>query len=146
MKKRATRGGKETVYLAGAVAGLSQEEAAGWRRKASERLSPYYLVYDPMRDKDVTREYDPEAIFCRDMLEVSWSDILLVEMDREQSPYIGTAMEIYAAYKNGARVILWGGANRDSYFLMHCTSARLDTLDGALDYLVRAAGGGDDRG
>lgn len=126
---------RKTIYLCGAIEGLAQGEATNWRNTAKEALKDMYDVIDPMDGKDVSKEYDPVWIVQTDMRNVSNSNILLVEMTHENKAYIGTGMEIRAAYCWGKKVYVWGMANRKSYFLRYHTDKFFDTLGQAVEYL-----------
>lgn len=126
---------RKTIYLCGAIEGLTQEEATGWRNTAKEVLKDKYDVIDPMDGKDVSKEYDPVWIVQTDMRNVSNSNILLVEMTHENKACIGTAMEIREAYCWDIKIYVWGTANWNSYFLRYHTDMFFDTLGQAIEYL-----------
>lgn len=110
---------KPTVYLCGPINGCTDEEAEGWRREATEKLSPIYDVLDPM-----TRDYrgigagNESEIVLGDQADIDIADAVLVNALR---PSWGTAMEVFYAYEEGKPVIAFVGHQRPSPWLKyHC--------------------------
>jgi hypothetical protein len=125
------------VYLAGSIYGkASLAEANDWRLKATEKLEAAgYIVLNPLRDKEEGIEYMPDFIVHRDLDDIKRASILLVEMNTPGVPIAGTSMEIRKAFDWGKRIILWGTANRGSYWLQYHKTEWVDTLEEALDLL-----------
>ena len=126
----------QTVYLSGSINGhATWHLATGWRLYATEILEAAdFTVLNPLR-KWKTTDPDCVTVVNRDLQDIAQSDILLVEMDYEIMPYIGTAMEIRYAWEREKTIILWGTANQDSHWLNYHASRWFDTLDDALEYL-----------
>src|SRR5438128_1949417 len=96
------------LYLAGAISGLSWEQATGWRRRAARELALYGIkTFSPLRYKDflesetsIQDSYPdfalatPKAIYTRDKWDVSRCDILFVNLLGTTRVSIGTVMEI----------------------------------------------------
>ena len=130
----------KTVYLAGAIDHASPDFAVGWRREATARLKAAgYGVLDPTIGKDFsdpninTTAYTPKQIVETDKAMIKRADILLVEMSRDDIPYIGTSMEILYAWERGKEIIVWGGS--ESYWVRYHASRIFKTLSEALDYI-----------
>ena len=94
------------VYLCGPMTGCTDEEASGWRKEASLRLSRWsILCLDPMV-RDYRNNYTLEnskAIVEEDKLDIQLSDVVLVNYYK---PSVGTSMEIIHAWERNRRVIL----------------------------------------
>lgn len=99
------------VYLAGGITGLSFKEASEWRDHARERLWDFsggrIVAYDPLRFKDYLADEteladtyarnimsSQRSIYARDRLDVSRSDLVLVNLLNAPRVSIGTVMEI----------------------------------------------------
>ena len=132
----------KTVYLAGAIDHASPDFAVGWRREATERLEAAgYKVLDPTIGKDFsdpninTTAYTPKQIVETDKAMIKRADILLVEMSRDDIPYVGTSMEILYAWERSKQIVVWGGPK--SYWVRYHATKILDTLPEALAYIER---------
>lgn len=132
----------KTVYLAGGINGhVGWDYPTRWRQTAKEKLEAAgYHVLDPLRGSVVngnsTVIADILAIVDRDLLDIAQCDVLLVEMDWPEAPYIGTAMEIRYAWERNKEIVMWGEANRSSAWLWYHKSKWFDTLMIALEYLI----------
>ncbi|MDI3548151.1 MAG: hypothetical protein PWR10_1803 [Halanaerobiales bacterium] len=127
---------KPVVYLAGSINGHSAwAVATEWRLYAAGVLETAgFKVLNPLRGRKPT-DTNSKDIVERDLQDIVQANILLVEMDHDQMPYIGTSMEIRYAWERGKEIILWGRANRGSHWLKYHATAWFDDLEGALDYL-----------
>lgn len=131
----------KTIYLAGSICSDEEDFCRSWRKKATERLARKgFNIYNPISDKSLDKSYDPDYIFYTDMKMIEKSDILLVEMTREDYSYIGTSMEIFFAHQKKMPVYIWGNANKKNYFLRATVKKRFDELDHAIAYLETAWG------
>ena len=129
------------VYLAGAVDGLSREQARGWRKKAAEKLRKANLIIiDPtlVVNPNITHKAGDVVYKC--FQGVADADILLVEMSKNNYGYIGTATEMCWAWAQRKPIIVWGQANRQSYFLKYYASKMFGTLDEALVHIIDQEG------
>lgn len=129
-----------TVYLAGAIDRVSAEYATGWRQKAKRILREVGLdVIDPTEGKELEREdvnttlYTPAEIVETDLRAIERSDVLLVEMSRDDIPYIGTSMEIRQAYVWGKKIVVWG--NPTSYWVRYHADYICEGLDEAIEWI-----------
>lgn len=126
----------ETVYLCGGINGLSDDEAKGWRAKATAALSGTFDVLDPMaRDYRGQEAANVKAIVEGDLADIDAADVLLVRADR---PSWGTAMEVFHAFRSGKRVVAFGLADAfaPSPWLLYHTERVFADLDGALVHLL----------
>lgn len=83
-------------YLAGAINGMSDTEANGWRTDA-KILMPHIEWLDPMsRDYRGKEAENVEAIVQGDLADIAASDVILVYAVR---PSWGTAMEVVYAHQ-----------------------------------------------
>lgn len=82
-----------TVYLAGGINGLSDEDANDWRDKAKRLLPREIGVLDPMsRDYRGVEDANVEAIVSGDLADIAKCDAVIAYCPR---PSWGTAMEIH---------------------------------------------------
>ena len=122
-----------TVYLAGGINGLSDEDANDWREHAKGRLKCDTL--DPMR-RDYRGKEDESVgeIVHGDLEDIDKSDVVLASCVR---PSWGTAMEIhyaaYIAHKPVFAVVPEGRAV--SPWLRYYTEAVYATFDEAVDHI-----------
>ncbi len=130
----------KTVYLCGAIEGLSKEQAFAWRDIAKRELGGRYIVLDPLDNDDRMTE---KEIFEADIKNVEEADIILTEMSHPDKAYIGTSMELWHAYRLGKEIIVWGRANQKNLFLNQVTTERFGMLLTALCYLNGRATEGD---
>lgn len=92
-----------TVYLAGGINGLSDEEAKNWREQFKD-LRPDLTYLDPMSRDCRGKEADHyEDIVEMDILDIGNSDIVLANC---ATPSWGTGMEILLAYEMEKMVIV----------------------------------------
>jgi nucleoside 2-deoxyribosyltransferase len=131
----------KTVYLAGSIyRRRSLSEANKWRLYAKEKLEAAgYDVINPLDGKRDGIEYDAHEIVRDDLAAIRRSHVLLVEMDNPRLPYIGTSMEIFFASTYGKTVILWGRANKKSYWLRAHAHRWFRSLDEAIEHLRKEA-------
>lgn len=94
---------KPLIYLAGAIDGISVDDAKEWRNEVKEKLSDIYDFIDPTEFYGTTVEI-VEAGFDG----VGRCDLVLAEMNRTDRPYVGTSMEIREAFTQNKLVIVWG--------------------------------------
>ncbi len=126
---------KPTVYLAGGINGLSDEEAKGWRDVAARELQSLYDILDPMvRDFRGIEDQNVEEIVTGDLLDISITDALIVRAER---PSWGTAMELVYAKELGKYVIVFGAGDRPSPWLVFHSDKQVDTLEAAVAEAVR---------
>src|SRR5262245_32560786 len=70
------------VYLCGSIGGKTQEEARGWRLRATTLLAPEFGVLDPLRDIEATRGvFDATARIDARETSRAFSDNEIVERD-----------------------------------------------------------------
>lgn len=142
------------VYLAGAIAGISGQDATDWRRYASERLRDLHIeAMSPMRAKgELSRApkisstfhdyeargvfYTPAGVMTRDHADVMRADALLVNLLGTKSISAGTAMELAWAWdhhKPAVIAIEEGNPHLDHPMIFQAMPFRVATLDDAID-------------
>lgn len=125
------------VYLAGAIDGVSREQATGWRAKATEALWKADIgAIDPTKTLDAKGMCEPNFVIYASYIAVRGADILLVEMDNPAHGYIGTAVEMAWAWERKKPIIVWGTANRHSHFLRYYATRIFDTLEEAIAHII----------
>lgn len=133
----------KTVYLAGAINGLSYKEATNWRDKASSELTlKGYNVLDPMRGKtalsnkpiikDSELIYKPEHILRRDLWDIKHSDIIIANLENLMAyPMIGTLMELGYILNSNKKCYLFNVPKEHinhPFFYQYCKKNNLNEL------------------
>lgn len=130
------------VYLAGPITNLPIEEAAAWRREAKTKLEAAGIrALNPLREKDlndpnVNTNLDHREVVERDLQDIQNSSIVLVDF-RKNVNIIGSAMEIAYARMWGKKIFVFGQAYRKHYWVRYHVDRFFDTLDEALEAIVR---------
>jgi len=91
---------QRTVYLAGPMEHVSQEEAQGWRDHAKTILHMNSVItLDPCRRLHSFNVREMRSIFELDMRDINECDMILANLNDPKIPKNGTAMEVfYASY------------------------------------------------
>jgi nucleoside 2-deoxyribosyltransferase len=142
------------VYLAGAIAGLTGDDAIDWREQAVSTLAYRDVeALSPMRAKDALRGkvisgdfhdyagrgmfFTSRGIMTRDFNDVKRCDALLVNLLGLTKPSLGTIMELawaYAFQKPAVIAIEKSGNPHDNHPMIHeAMPFRVETLDEAID-------------
>ncbi len=142
------------VYLAGAISGISYEEATGWRNKvqlAFERWrthKPPVCIIDPMRQKSYLSEESciasvypgtttssSRAIYQRDRFDVQRCDVLLVNLSVNSGRNsVGTLVEIGMADAWGKLILIVSDQEVCHPFLTE-NSIVFPTLEDAIEFI-----------
>lgn len=124
---------KRVVYLAGAINNCTDDEAHGWRDRATvDLIESGYIVLNPMsRDYRGSEGNFSKEIVEHDKADIDSSDVVLVQA---QNPSWGTAMEILYAWQEGKRVVAIVNEKTSPWIIYHTTERYL-TLEEALDNL-----------
>lgn len=146
---------RETIYLAGAMDGVSVKWATEWRNRAKGCLERFYNIIDPTAGKNLdepgihTSAYEPADIVLQDYDGVMKSDILLVDLreipywqrlknfirtGHSDPPRVGTIIEL--AWAVSHEVVVFGSWAKHGYFMRFHVDERFDNLDDALIYLL----------
>ncbi len=127
----------DTVYLAGGINGLSDDQCNNWRDLATERLNENFHILNPMR-----RDYrGKETKFVKEIVEgdyddINKSDILLVNACK---PSWGTAMEVHYAKEAGKEIVTVCPDERPSPWLIYHSTIIFKELESAISYIVTLA-------
>jgi nucleoside 2-deoxyribosyltransferase len=148
---------KPIAYLAGAIAGLTYDDATDWRIQAKHRLGEFGIeALNPMRAKDALAErncgvipqtfrdysdlgafFTAKGIMTRDFNDVRRSDALLVNLLGLRKLSAGTIMELgwaYAFQKPAIVAIEAEGNPHDNHpMLLEAMPFRVTTLEEAID-------------
>ena len=130
-----------SIYLAGKMDGLSEQEAMSWRRKVLYELQ--------ITDKLFKVNYPPygyeehkNLMWDRDYFLLDKSDILLVNFDYEEnSPFLGTSMEIGRAYYQRKPIVIFSSKQwvHESKTLQYHATAIVNTLEEAIEIICELA-------
>jgi phosphoribosylpyrophosphate synthetase len=126
------------VFLSGPMRGVDRVESLAWRTRATELLEGSFSVIHAFRGREEKETFnDPRAAVARDLSDIKDSDILLVNDTVETASMIGTAMEVFHAYRSDMPVIVFGYAHEKDYWLNYHSHLRVNTLEEACDILKK---------
>jgi len=144
---------KTSVYLAGAINGLTYKQATEWRNVASKRLKKSgYEILDPMRGKeflnvgkepinDSLLEISPEEIVNRDLSDINKASIILCNLSHlGERTMIGTLFELGYAHKLRDRKLIIGFGIPEKYEnhpFLTCAVLPYKNLQSALSRICR---------
>ncbi len=131
------------IYTSGNIAGVTDDEARGWRNAVKEFFALRELpvkVLDPCRGHvDLKKRYEPKEIVARDLRDIDMCDIMLVRMEVGPGAHgIGTSMEIMYAYLAG-KPIFFVSANKplvEYYWIEPFITRGFSELSVALEYIL----------
>jgi nucleoside 2-deoxyribosyltransferase len=124
------------VYLAGAMAGCSDEECKDWREKVISILGPNVTCLNPMVRDYRHREFLPDDIKFiveGDKGDINKSDYVLVNYTK---PSVGTSMEIlYSWERNKPVIIINSQSEFISPWLIYHSSYIVDSIEDACELI-----------
>ena len=130
-----------TVYLAGKMDGLTDEEIGGWRYVAAENLIGFEIM-DPADFYFNIKKYYPEGeptpreITDNNKWMIQQSTVVLAEMDHD-APSVGTVSEVIYARTIGKPVIIWGTSpSMKTPWIIEHSTRQFDRLEDAVGYLI----------
>ena len=145
---------KKFIYLAGPIAGCTQEEANEWREYVRSMLPHAIVGISPLRCEPLkegmlyTEEgaspkmwSDPRAIATKNWLDTESCDLVLAYLPKElneKRPSYGTVIEIGWAIGLRKPLIVVSDDKQlmDHPLIKHNASWRLDSLDDAVEVIV----------
>lgn len=133
---------KPTVYLAGAMTNLTQEEMTGWRTSAKHYLQPLgFDILDPTTTHFGERPTAKEIVTNNKAM-IDRSDIVLMEFNQTKFTSLGTVGEAVYAADKGKPVIVWGGQNHVIYnpWVEHHITKAFPDLQEAVEYIAQNYG------
>ena len=124
------------IYLCGPIMDENEGVAREWRELALAKLSPNFIMLDPMRRDFKDREVDSaNEIVEFDLQDVRDADIVLVNYNKNS---IGTSMEVfYASHDLGKFVVAFSPfeyKDCNPWMVKFCTKI-LPTLEDAIEYI-----------
>jgi len=121
---------QKRVYLSGAICKEQEAFCRSWRNRIRNCLADRYdiVLLDPIEDKNLDNEYDPEKIVKDDLSMVRSSDLFVAEMTMKDYSYIGTSMEMSFAYMLSIPIYIWGNAWKDHYFIQVMSTRRCKNI------------------
>jgi len=145
---------RKFVYLAGPIAGLTEDEATTWRDYVCQQL-PYRIEgISPLRCEPIEKGMtytspgavdkmwsDPRAINAKNWLDTESSDLVLAYLPKEMNdrrPSIGTIIEIgWSIGLKKPLIVVSDDKQIMDHPLIECNAAwRLDTLDDAIEVIT----------
>ncbi len=132
------------VYLSGCIAGFTYDEANVWRETVTDVFAKVGIAtLNPLRRRlfyhaDDEDGVTPAAIVQRDVADVRDSDILLIVWSH---PSIGTACELWEAYREGKPIILVTQNNtiRNHPWVRVCVTRIFSCISDATKYICDRA-------
>ena len=145
---------KKYIYLAGPIAGLTEEEATTWRHDVNFMLPDNIIGISPLRCEPVKPGMtyttpgavdkmwsDPRAINAKNWLDTESSDLVLAYLPKEMNdkrPSIGTIIEIgWTLGLKKPLIVVSDDKQLLNHPLIECNAAwRLDNLDDAVEVII----------
>lgn len=145
---------KKYIYLAGPIAGLTEEEATTWRHDVNFMLPDNIIGISPLRCEPVKPGMtyttpgavdkmwsDPRAINAKNWLDTESSDLVLAYLPKEMNdkrPSIGTIIEIgWTLGLKKPLIVVSDDKQLLNHPLIECNAAwRLDNLDDAIEVII----------
>jgi nucleoside 2-deoxyribosyltransferase len=131
------------IYLAGSITDVPLKQAIEWRRRAAQQLQDAgFVVISPLRT-GVADLVDERAVFMRDKIDCTRSDIMLLNLIGADHITIGSVCELSWAYLTGLFcVVVMGQGNPHRHaFIEQQASIILEDIDEAVDYIIATFGG-----
>ena len=124
------------IYLCGPIMDENEGTARTWRELALAKLSPNFIMLDPMRRDFKDREVDSaNEIVEFDLQDVREADIVLVNYNK---PSVGTSMEVfYASHDLGKFVVAFSPfefKDCNPWMVRFCTKI-LPSLEDSIEYI-----------
>ena len=145
---------KKYIYLAGPIAGLTEEEATTWRHDVNFMLPDNIIGISPLRCEPVKPGMmytspgavdkmwsDPRAINAKNWLDTESADLVLAYLPKEMNdkrPSIGTIIEIgWTLGLKKPLIVVSDDKQLLNHPLIECNAAwRLDNLDDAVEVII----------
>ena len=145
---------KKYIYLAGPIAGLTEEVATEWRAEVRESLPHGIIGISPLRceplkkgmvytDDGATDKMwsDPRSINAKNWLDTESSDLVLAYLPKEMNdrrPSIGTIIEIgWSIGLKKPLIVVSDDKQIMDHPLIECNAAwRLDNLEDAVEVII----------
>lgn len=128
-----------SIYLAGKMDGLAKEEAMGWRKEVFRKMPEkgYEINIPPY----LSQNKHPNLSWEIDYYLLDKSTILLVNFDYdiEQSPFLGTSMEIGRATYQRKPIIIFSSKEwvHNNPTLNYHATAIVNTMEEAIRYIEK---------
>ena len=145
---------KKYIYLAGPIAGLTEEEGTSWRKEVDLMLPDNIIGISPLRCEPVQpgMRYDdpgavdklwsdPRSINAKNWLDTESSDLVLAYLPKQYNdrrPSIGTLIEIgWTIGLNKPLIVVSDDNQMLDHPLIECNAAwRLNELDDAVEVII----------
>lgn len=145
---------KKYIYLAGPIAGLTENEATTWRHDIRQKLPHNIIGISPLRCEPVKEGMtytspgavdkmwsDPRAINAKNWLDTESSDLVLAYLPKEMNdrrPSIGTIIEIgWTIGLKKPLIVVSDDKQIMEHSLIECNAAwRLENLDDAVEVII----------
>lgn len=128
-----------TIYLAGAMQGLTCEEMNKWREQADYYFSQAgganrYKTINPVDFYNFTinQNFTDKECMLFDLTAVRKSDVILANLNKDS---IGTAIELYESFSKGIPVIGFDAHNNLHPWVKECCFKICNSLEDAITYI-----------
>lgn len=127
-----------TIYLGGAMQGLTYKEMNDWREQVSlyfNRCNINIKTINPVDfyNFEIDRNFTDKECMLFDLTAVKKSDLLLVNLNHDS---IGTAIEMYEAYKSGIPVVGFNAHDNLHPWMKECCYKICNNLENAIEYIA----------
>jgi len=124
---------KKTIYLAGRMDGLTENEAMDWRYRINGYLNEFYNIRIPLFNPLIDNN---NSMWDMDYYWLDNSDIIIANFDYESNvPFLGTSMEIARAYYQNKPIIIFSSKKwvKESITLKYHATAIVSDLEKAIE-------------
>lgn len=96
---------KPTIFLSGAMTGLSEDEQKGWRDTLKMRFEDKYIFFDPtIFDAEDTSDKAQQIAHDYDIESIAQCDYFIVNLNKVETS-VGTCQEIMLAWLLSKKII-----------------------------------------
>lgn len=127
----------KSIYVAGRIESLSENEAMGWRRNVRQQLEVDEKLFKVNCPPYAYEDFN-NLMWDRDYFLLDKSDILLVNFDyKKDGPFLGTSMEIGRAFYQRKPIIIFSSYSwvHENITLQYHASAIVSTMEEAIDLI-----------
>lgn len=127
----------KTIYVAGPMEGLTEEQMTGWRREFKHKLYGYGLtILDPTRRQPYHQEDSIDRarfVFKKDLKDIDESDLVFFDIRYGAGRGTGTSMEAMYAWMKMKPMITWANPGDFKHpFYQSMETIRVESLDSGI--------------
>ena len=127
----------KTIYVAGPMEGLTEEQMTGWRKEFTHKLHGYGLtILDPTRRQPYHQEDSigrARFVFKKDLKDIDESDLVFFDIRYNAGRGTGTSMEAMYAWMKMKPIITWANPGDFKHpFYQSMETIRVESLDSGI--------------